>query len=89
MPIDNRVPILGQEWVNNAIWFLGVPLYSTGEMEAVDYILGSPEDIGHIRKRLMGFQMQAALIICMGFVFARNVYFSFEMIFISSCQLSS
>ncbi|KAI8056861.1 hypothetical protein BDF22DRAFT_668295 [Syncephalis plumigaleata] len=89
MPIDNREPILGQEYVNNATWFLGIPLYHSGEMEAVDYIMESPEDLARIRKRLMGFQMQVALIICMGFIFARNVYLSLSMVTTNSRQLSS
>ncbi|KAI9596755.1 hypothetical protein BDF19DRAFT_321043 [Syncephalis fuscata] len=80
MPTNDNNSILGQEWLKNATYMLGIPLYQSGELDIFDYMTEPVDNLNESRDRVMGLQSQTVAVLFATFIFVRNFNISVRMV---------
>ncbi|KAI8051465.1 hypothetical protein BDF22DRAFT_744476 [Syncephalis plumigaleata] len=75
---NNRSIIKGWEQYAERLW--GIPLYPTGEMESIDYIMENPNSIADMRTRLSGFYAQLVPNIFILYMFSSNLIEALKLV---------
>ncbi|KAI9592467.1 hypothetical protein BDF19DRAFT_467922 [Syncephalis fuscata] len=80
MPNIDKSKIIISGWEKNATHLWGIPLHPLGEMDAMDYILQTPDDINEIRHRLFGFYAQLVPNMFILYMFSVNLVHASKLV---------